>query len=62
MFIVNIQKVRGLNSTDVSHSSLVAEDGKVWMKMLLVSLSLPYDFVSILAFIGLEEDIQRLKN
>lgn len=62
MLVVNIQKVRGLNSTDVSHSSLVAEEGKVWMKMLLVSLGLPYNLLSILAFIGLEEDIQNLKN
>lgn len=61
MLVVNIQKVRGLNSTDVSHSSLVAEDGKVWMKMLLVSLGLPYNLLSILAFIGLEEDRQNLK-
>lgn len=62
-FIVNIQKVVGLNSTDVLHSSLaVEEDGKVWMKIFLVSPSLPYDLLSILAFIGLQEDIWRLWN
>lgn len=42
-FIVNIWKVIGLNSTDVSHSSLAAEDGKAWMKILVVSLSLLCD-------------------
>lgn len=42
-FIVNIWKVIGLNSSDVSHSSLAAEDGKAWMKILVVSLSLLYD-------------------
>lgn len=61
-FTVNIWKVIGLNSTDVSHSRLAAEDGKVWMKILLVNPRLPYDFLCILAFIGLEEDIWMVQN
>lgn len=59
---MNIWKVVGLNSTDVLHSSLAAEDGKVWMKISLVSPDLQYDFLSALAFIGLKEDVWKHQN